>query len=60
MKGGARKGAGRPALPDERKKVPISVLLPRDLLAALDAMDGSRAKLIEKACREYYKIRQAG
>jgi hypothetical protein len=55
-KGGKRPGAGRPALTEEQKKVAISILLPRDLLAELDAMLGSRAKLIEKACRAYYGI----
>lgn len=60
MKGGKRAGAGRPALPEKEKKVPISILLPRDLLAELDAMDGSRATLIEKACRAYYNISPAG
>lgn len=59
-KGGKRKGAGRPALPNDKKKVAILILLPRDLLAELDAMDGSRAKLITAACRAYYKIRPAG
>jgi metal-responsive CopG/Arc/MetJ family transcriptional regulator len=54
MKGGKRPGAGRPALTEDQKKVAISILLPRDLLAELDAMPGSRAKLIEKACRAYY------
>lgn len=60
MKGGKREGAGRPALPNDKKKVPISILLPPDLLAELDEMDGSRATLIEKACRAYYKILPEG
>lgn len=60
MKSGKRKGAGRPTLHDDKKKVPISILLPRDLLAELDKMPGSRATLIEKACRAYYKISPAG
>jgi hypothetical protein len=42
-KGGRRPGAGRPLLAQKEKKVPVSILLPRDLLAELDAMAGSRA-----------------
>jgi len=36
--------------------VPISLRLARDLVEALDAMPESRAKLIDRACRAYYKI----
>lgn len=59
-KGGKRPRAGRPPLAPEEKKVPVSILLSRDLLSVLDGMAGSRAILIEKACRAYYKIRPAG
>ena len=60
MKGGKRKGAGRPALKPEERPVDISLRLPRDLVETLDAMEGSRAKLIIEACRAYYKIDPAG
>lgn len=60
QRGGKRPGAGRPELPPEEKKVAVSILLPPDLLTELDYMEGSRATLIEKACRAYYKIRPAG
>ncbi len=56
MRGGKRPGAGRPPLKPEEKPVAVSLRLPRDLVEALDAMDGSRAKLIIKACRAYYKL----
>ncbi len=60
MKGGKRKGAGRPALKPEERPVDVSLRLPRDLVEKLDAMEGSRAKLITEACRAYYKIFPAG
>ena len=60
MKGGRREGAGRPALKPEEKPIDISLRLPRDLVEKLDAMKGSRAKLIIEACRAYYKIPLAG
>lgn len=56
-KGGKRKGAGRPALKPHEKPVDISLRLPRDLVEALDAMEGSRAKLITEACQAYYNKR---
>jgi len=59
-KGGNRPGAGRPALKPDEKPVDISLRLPRDLVEKLDAMEGSRAKLIIAACRAYYKIDPAG
>lgn len=57
MKGGARKGAGRPAL-DDKKKRAISVFLPPDLIAWMDKNKalGSRAVIIEKAVREKYGV----
>jgi len=56
MKGGKRKGAGRPALPEEKKKVAINIKLPPDLIAWMDQQSMSRAKLIEKAVREKYGL----
>ncbi len=55
-KGGKRKGAGRPALPDDKKKVAINVKLPPDLIAWMDKQELSRAVLIERAVREKYGI----
>lgn len=49
MKGGKRKGAGRPALPDDKKKVAINVKLPPNLIAWMDSQELSRAVLIERA-----------
>ena len=55
MKGGARKGAGRPALP--HKKLQVNVKLPPWLIAWMDARPESRAVLIEQSCRAHYKIK---
>lgn len=52
MRGGKRKGAGRPVLTAEKKKVAINVKLPPDLIAWMDKQYQSRAVLIEKAVRE--------
>jgi len=59
MKGGARKGAGRPALADNKKKAGIYVKLPPDLISWMDAQKESRAVLIEKAVREKYCVNPA-
>lgn len=59
MKGGKRKGAGRPVLPDGIKKVAINVKLPPDLIAWMDAQKLSRAVLIERAVREKYGVHPA-
>jgi hypothetical protein len=56
MKGGKRKGAGRPALPDNKKKAGIYVKLPPDLIVWMDKQDESRAVLIEKALREKHNL----
>ena len=56
MKGGKRQGAGRPALPKEKKKVAINVKLPPDLIAWMDRQELSRAVLIERAVREKYGV----
>jgi hypothetical protein len=52
MKGGARKGAGRPVLPDNERKVAINLKLPPNLIAWMDAQEESRATLIETAMAE--------
>lgn len=48
-KGGKREGAGRPALPDNKRKAGVYLKLPPGLIAAMDARDESRAVQIEKA-----------
>lgn len=58
-KGGARKGAGRPALADNKKKAGIYVKLPPDLIAWMDAQKESRAVIIETAVREKYGVNPA-
>lgn len=55
-KGGKRTGAGRPALPEDKKKVAINVKLPPDLIAWMDTQEQSRAVLIERAVREKYGV----
>jgi hypothetical protein len=55
MKGGSRKGAGRPARPD--KKTQINIKLPPWLIAWLDEQPESRAVLIENALRMAHKLK---
>lgn len=55
-RGGKRKGAGAPR--KHHKKRAVLVGLPPDLLDGLAALTGSRAALIDLACREYYGIKK--
>jgi hypothetical protein len=55
MKGGVRKGAGRPALPD--KKTQINVKLPPWLISWMDGQEESRAVLIENSLRLVHKLK---
>lgn len=57
MKGGARPGAGRPAMPDEQKKAGVYMKLPPWLIAWLDSQPESRAVLVEKALCKIYKLK---
>ena len=57
--GGARKGAGRPALADNKKKAGVYIKLPPDLIAWMDAQKQSRAVIIETAVREKYGVNPA-
>jgi len=57
MKDGARKGAGRPALPDNERKAGVYIKLPPWLIVWLDAQPESRAVLIEKALRRVHKLK---
>ena len=56
MRGGKRKGAGRPALADNERKAQINVKLPPWLIAWMDEQKESRAVLIEKAIRKAYRV----
>lgn len=49
MRGGKRKGAGRPALPPGEKKQKICIALPAWLIRWMDSQPESRAVLIERA-----------
>jgi len=55
-----RPHAGRPPLPGDQKKAGVYIKLPPALIIWMDDQEESRATLIEKACRAYYKIRPAG
>lgn len=55
-KGGARKGAGRPPINPDLKKVQVGLKLPRWLLAWLRGHDRPAAQLIEEALREVHQI----
>ena len=49
-----RRGPGRPTLPAGKKKVAINVKLPPDLISLMDALPGSRNRIIEDAIRDKY------
>jgi len=49
MKGGKRKGAGRPKLPPGVRKIPINVRLPRELVEWLREQPKSQSQLITEA-----------
>ena len=53
---GPGKKLGPPRKPLSQKKRAVLVTLPPDLLDGLAVLPGSRAHLIEKACREKYNI----
>jgi len=62
MKGGKREGSGRPTLPDDKKKTPVSIKLPPALISWMDSQELSRARLIEEAiaaqhglCRDCFR-----
>jgi hypothetical protein len=57
MKGGARKGAGRKALPVNLKKRPIALKLPGWLIDWLDQQEPSRAVLIEDTLIKVHKLK---
>ena len=55
--GGKRPGAGRPKIPDNHKKVPITIRLPYPLVLWLRDQDGhSQADLIESALISHYHL----
>jgi len=56
MKGGKRQGAGRPSLPEDKKKVAINVKLPPNLIAWMDKQGLSRNKLIERAMSSHFSL----
>ena len=49
MRGGKREGAGRKKVPSDVKRNPVTIRLPQYIIVELDAMDGSRTELIERA-----------
>lgn len=55
-RGGVRLGAGRKAVEPELKKEPISIKLPKWLIAWMDTQKESRPNLIEEAMRRQYNI----
>lgn len=52
MRGGKRKGAGRPTLGAKAKRR-VTITIEPDLLIALDAIGGSRSEHIRKAVAMY-------
>lgn len=57
MRGGKRRGAGRPPIDPALKKIPINVKLPRWLIAWIADRPQSRAVQIETAFRRAHKIK---
>lgn len=55
MRGGARKGAGRKAVPDQLKRETITIRLPRWLIEKLPA-DG-RGDLITEAVAKHMRVK---
>lgn len=53
--GGKRTGAGRPAAPDNLKRVPVSIRLPQWLIDELP--DQGRGELIEQSLCKTLKLR---
>lgn len=54
---GNRKGPGRPALPEDKKKAGVYVKLPPWLISWMDEQEESRAVLIENALRRVHKLK---
>ena len=56
MRGGKRKGAGRPAgTTKENKKVPYSIKIDPELLEKLRAHDLPASKIIDRALRDWFE-----
>lgn len=47
---------GRPRIPEEKKRKPILIKLPPELIKMLESIPGTKTGLIEKAIRQTYKI----
>lgn len=56
MKGGKRKGAGRPAMEKGEKKKGVFIALPPWLIEWMDNQPESRALLIEKSIKKVYQV----
>ncbi len=55
MKGGARKGAGRKALPPELKKQPLTIRLQPAMIVWLKAQDKSCSVIVGNALAQQQK-----
>ena len=60
MTGGKREGAGRPPLPQNKKKQGVYIKLPPDIVLWLKNQPRSQAVVIEEAVREKYGIKGGG
>lgn len=56
-RGGFRPGAGRKALPDELKRVAITVTLPPNVLKKLKNEDLPVSRSIERAVKKYLRLK---
>ena len=55
--GGARSGAGRPAVDAPARLVPLSVRVPQWIIEELTAMDGKRGDLVRDALIEHFDLK---
>ncbi len=57
MQGGKRKGAGRPPVDPQLKKVTNSIKIPQWLTDWLNEQEETKVELIEKALMKQYKLK---
>ena len=53
VRGGARKGAGRPLVKTDSKRESITIRLPPDLISWLGSFGRQKGRMVEQALRYY-------
>lgn len=54
MRGGPNRGQGRKPIPENQKRISVSVRLPRELIEKLDNLKQPRTEIIENAIRKLF------